>query len=170
MERLVGITLLVLGIYVIYSLARDGQNFKMRSRWMLIFDWAEIGYHKLVGKLTGEEVERPERPRNYGVASAYLIGLIHGIGAETPTQVLLFIAAAGAAGRQLGVALVLIFILGLLISNSIITVLSTFGFLRARKNAPALMLLGGLAAVFSLTVGTLFLLGQGSILPAIFGG
>jgi high-affinity nickel-transport protein len=84
--------------------------------------------------------------------------------------VLLFIAAAGAAGRQLGVGLVLIFILGLLISNSAITMLSTFGFLRARKNAPALMVLGGLAAAFSLIVGTMFVLGQGNILPAMFGG
>ena len=170
MERVVGLTLLALGIYVIYSLAKDGQNFKMRSRWMLIFDWAEIGYQRLMSRLTGVEVERRDQPRNYGFATAYLIGLIHGIGAETPTQVLLFVAAAGAAGRQLGAGLVLVFILGLLISNSIITVLSTFGFIRARKNAPALMVLGGLAAIFSLTVGTIFLLGQGGLLPAMFGG
>lgn len=170
MERVVGITLLLLGIYVIYSLIKDGPNFKMRSRWMLVFDWAEIGYHKLISVFTGHEVEAHEHPHNYGFSTAYLVGVIHGIGAETPTQVLLFIAAAGAAGNQFGVILVLTFIVGLIISNSVITVLSTFGFLRARRNAPLLMILGGLTAVFSLIVGTIFLLGQGSMLPALLGG
>lgn len=170
MERVVGITLLILGVYVIYSLIKDGQNFKMRSRWMLIFDWAEISYHKLMGGLTGIETERPVRQRNYSFSTAYLVGVIHGIGAETPTQVLLFISAAGAAGNRLGAILVLVFIIGLLISNSIITTLSTFGFIGAHKNAPVLMILGGLTAAFSLTVGTIFLLGRGRILPAILGG
>lgn len=170
MQRVVGVTLLILGVYVIYSMLKDGENFRMRSRWMLIFEWAEIGYHKLMNKITGIETEPVQRQRNYGFTSAYTVGVIHGIGAETPTQVLLFVAAAGVAGNQLGVLLVLIFILGLLISNSIITVMSTFGFIKARKNAPTLMILGGVAAIFSLTVGSIFLLGQGSILPAIFGG
>lgn len=111
MERIVGITLLILGVYVAYSLIKDRENFKMRSRWMLIFDWAEISYHKLMSRLTGIEAEPPARQRNYGFTSAYLVGVIHGVGAETPTQVILFIAAAGAAGNQLGVMLVLVFIL-----------------------------------------------------------
>lgn len=170
MERIVGITLVILGVYVVYSLIKDRENFRMRSRWMLIFEWAELGYHRLMKQVTGVEAEHPASQRNYGFASAYLIGLIHGIGAETPTQVLLFIGAAGAAGRTLGVALVLTFIVGLLVSNSIITIMSTFGFLRARKSTPMLMLLGSLTAVFSLSVGTLFLIGQGTLLPAIFGG
>lgn len=170
MERIVGITLVVLGVYVIYSLIKDREQFRMRSRWMLLFEWAEIGYHRLMNKVTGVETEHPVRHRNYGFASAYLVGLIHGIGAETPTQVLLFIGAAGAGGRTLGVTLVLTFIIGLLISNSIITVMSTFGFLRARKNTPMLIVLGSLTAAFSLSVGTLFLLGQGALLPTIFGG
>lgn len=170
MERVVGITLLMLGIYVIYSLIKDGRNFKLRSRWMLLFEWAEIGYHKLMSGLTGVEVEHTPHQRNYGFTTAFLIGIVHGIGAETPTQVLLFIAADGAAGSRLGAILVMVFILGLLISNAIITVLSTFGYVGARKNTPVLMFLGGLTAAFSLTVGTIFLLGQSSTLPALLGG
>ncbi len=170
MERVVGATLLILGVYVIYSLLKDRENFRMRSRWMLIFEWAEIGYHKLMSRITGVETERPTHQRSYGFTSAYLVGVIHGVGAETPTQVLLFVAAAGVAGSRMGLVLVLIFILGLFISNSIITMMSTFGFIGARKNTPALMVLGSLAAVFSLTVGSIFLLGHGGVLPAIFGG
>lgn len=170
MERLVGITLIMLGVYVIYSLLKDGENFRMRSRWMLIFEWAEIAYHKLMSRITGIETERPTRQRNYGFASSYLVGVIHGVGAETPTQVLLFVAAAGAAGRSLGVILVLTFVIGLLISNSIITILATFSFIGARKNTPLLLTVGSVTAIFSLIVGTLFLFGQGGVLPAIFGG
>jgi high-affinity nickel-transport protein len=36
MERVVGATLLLLGVYVIVSLARHGREFRMRSRWMLV--------------------------------------------------------------------------------------------------------------------------------------
>lgn len=170
MEPFVGLTLLALGFYVIYSLVKEGQNFRMRSRWMLIFEWAEIGYRRLIAWVTSTPVEQATSRRDYSFASAYVVGLIHGIGAETPTQVLLFVAAAGAAGTSLGVLLVVTFILGLLISNSVITVLSTYSFVRARKNSRSLMLMGGLAAAFSITVGGFFLFGQGGALPAFFGG
>lgn len=170
MERVVGATLLILGVYVIYSILKDRRNFKLRSRWMLIFEGVERGYRWLMGKVTGIEMDQPVRQRNYGFPSAYLVGVIHGIGAETPTQVLLFIAASGAGGQAVGVILVLTFLVGLLISNSIITVMSTYGFITARKNTPALLFLGGLVAAFSLTVGTIFLFGQSGILPAILGG
>jgi high-affinity nickel-transport protein len=170
MEHVVGLTLIVLGVYVVYSLVKDRQNFRMRSRWMLIFEGVEIGYRRLMSKITGVDVQTPVRRRNYGFTSAFIVGMIHGVGAETPTQVLLFLSAAGVAGKAVGMALVLTFIIGLLISNSAITLLSTFGFTGARKNTATLVALGGITAVFSLAVGTVFLLGQGGILPAFFGG
>ena len=37
MERVVGATLIALGIYVVYSLIHNGRDFRMRSRWMLLF-------------------------------------------------------------------------------------------------------------------------------------
>ncbi|MGH9137900.1 MAG: hypothetical protein ACRD0G_12765, partial [Acidimicrobiales bacterium] len=36
MGRVVGVTLLVLGGYVLYGLARHGRRFRMRSRWALV--------------------------------------------------------------------------------------------------------------------------------------
>lgn len=83
---------------------------------------------------------------------------------------MLFVTAAGAAGQQLGIVLVLTFIVGLLLSNSTVTFMSTFGFIGARKNTRVLMTLGSITAVFSLIVGTIFLLGQGGVLPALLGG
>ena len=43
MERFVGATLVVLGCYVFYALARRGREFRMRSRWMLIFSGIRRG-------------------------------------------------------------------------------------------------------------------------------
>ncbi len=40
MERLVGVTLIVLGVFVFVSLVRHGREFRLRSRWMLIFTGA----------------------------------------------------------------------------------------------------------------------------------
>src|SRR5438552_2157759 len=37
MTRVVGVTLLILGVYVLYSLIRHGRDFRLRSRWMLVF-------------------------------------------------------------------------------------------------------------------------------------
>src|SRR6266540_3938799 len=43
MTRVVGVTLLLLGVYVFYSLVRHGRDFRLRSRWMLIFTGVRKG-------------------------------------------------------------------------------------------------------------------------------
>src|SRR2546423_8142793 len=37
MERFVGASLVILGCYVFYALVRHGRDFRMRSRWILMF-------------------------------------------------------------------------------------------------------------------------------------
>jgi len=49
MERIVGVTLILLGAYVFVALVRHGREFRMRSRWMLIFSGANTIYRKLGG-------------------------------------------------------------------------------------------------------------------------
>jgi hypothetical protein len=55
-------------------------------------------------------------------------------------------------------------------SNSIITVGSAFGFLRASKNFAVYATVAVITGVFSLAIGVLFVLGQDSLLPALFAG
>ena len=43
MGRIVGVTLIILGVYVVYSLVKHGRDFRMRSRWMLIFSGVRHG-------------------------------------------------------------------------------------------------------------------------------
>src|SRR5437899_1978698 len=44
MERFVGGTLVLLAVYVVFALVRHGRDFRMRSRWMLLFS----GFGRLV--------------------------------------------------------------------------------------------------------------------------
>ena len=46
MERLVGFTLVILGVFVFVSLIRHGREFRMRSRWMLVFSGTRSLYRR----------------------------------------------------------------------------------------------------------------------------
>ena len=211
MGRVVGVTLLVLGVYVFFSLAKHGRDFRLRSRWMLLFagvhrgvrwarerltsgtrngprgdlatlltdeaengtpaarDWHH-GHHGRPGHHHHASPERDDLFQSYTRLSSFGVGMIHGIGAETPTQVLIFLTAAGAAGRAAGIAVLVAFIVGLLGSNSLIAAGSAWGFLRASTNFPLYAAVAVVTATFSLVIGTLFVLGKETLLPALFGG
>ena len=96
--------------------------------------------------------------------------MLHGIGAETPTQILIFATAAGVGGTAAGIAVLTAFIVGLVSSNSVITIGSAFGFMNASKNFAVYATVAVVTAVFSLIVGTLLVLGKDTLLPALFGG
>jgi high-affinity nickel-transport protein len=216
MERIVGVTLIVLGVFVFVSLAKHGREFRLRSRWMLIFsgvrhvvrrvsgsrenahdlepvhlhgaeggvaggsavavtddipisDWHH-GHHGRPGHHHHKHPEPDEAFMNYGSRTAFAVGMIHGVGAETPTQIVIFLTAAGAGGKAVGEAVLAAFIVGLLGSNSLITFGTAVGFIRASENWRIYVSIAVITAVFSLVIGTLFLLGNGAVLPAIFGG
>jgi cytochrome c biogenesis protein CcdA len=218
MERIVGVTLVVLGVFVFYSLAKHGREFRLRSRWMLIFSGVRNAYRR-VSRSREDEHDRepvhthrtdaveghtrsisvavaedipvsewhhghhgrpghhhhkhpePDDPfMNYGKGTAFVVGMIHGVGAETPTQIVIFLAAAGAGGKAAGEAVLFAFIVGLLTSNSLITLGSAMGFLKASENWRIYVSIAVITAVFSLVIGVLFLFGKGAVLPAIFGG
>jgi hypothetical protein len=204
MGRVVGVTLLILGVYVFVSLFRHGRDFRLRSRWMLLFSGVRRGVRWARRKAVGEggvvTEEAPVgasgveatlwhhghhgRPGHhhhttpepddafvgYGTRTAVGVGMIHGVGAETPTQVLIFLAAAGAGGPETGVLVLISFLVGLLVSNSLITMGSAYGFLSASKNFAVYATVGVLVGAFSLVLGVLFVLGQEAVLPAFFSG
>jgi hypothetical protein len=213
MTRVVGATLVLLGVYVFVSLVRHGRDFRLRSRWMLIFSGVRRGVrwvrrrgnwpHPVPTAVTvpessmaagggGEAAEastwhhghhgrpghhhhaRPEADdafMTYGKATAFGVGMIHGVGAETPTQVVVFLTAATCAGGSaIGIAVLVSFIVGLLGSNSLITLGSAYGFLKASTNFPIYATVAVVTGAFSLAIGILFLFGKTNLLPAFFGG
>lgn len=170
MERVVGVTLLVLGGWVFYSLFRywrgEGE-FRLRSRWMLVFAAVRRGWRALRHRAGGApQHDTPhDRVDQYGPRTAFSIGMIHGIGAETGSQVLIIAAVGGAASQGLGAAMMVAFIVGLVISNSIVAVLTSTGFITSTRARSFYVLVGCVAGAFSLVVGAYFALGLGDRLP-----
>jgi cytochrome c biogenesis protein CcdA len=213
MERVVGLTLVVLGVFVFVSLIRHGREFRMRSRWMLIFSGARTGWRRIRHGALPDEHDHATEPvhmhsegvamtlaedmpvsswhhghhgrpghhhhkhpesddafMQYGRGSVFVVGMVHGIGAETPTQLVIFLTAAGAGGTLAGEAVLIAFIIGLLSSNALITLGASVGFLKASENWAVYVTIAVLTGLFSLVIGALFLFGSGDVLPAFFGG
>jgi cytochrome c biogenesis protein CcdA len=170
MGRIVGLTLLLLGIWVFVSLyhyVRHGTAFRLRSRWMLLFDGVRYAWRRFQAWLHGHEHVEPLEMSSYGPRTAFGVGMIHGIGAETGTQVLLIAAIGGATEAGLGIPMMLAFIAGLLITNTLIVLVSASGFMASHARRQAYVVVGVLAGTFSLLVGGAFLLGLEDLLPAL---
>jgi hypothetical protein len=168
MGRIVGFTLLFLGIWVFISLwqyLRNGTEFRLRSRWMLVFDGARYAWRRFQARLHGHEHVAPLEMSSYGYRTAFGVGMIHGIGAETGSQALLIAAVGGATGAGLGVPMLLAFIVGLLASNTLVVVISATGFVAGQIRRPVYITIGVLAGVFSIAVGLAFITGTEAILP-----
>lgn len=169
MEMVVGVTLVALGLWVFYSLIRNPDEFKLRSRWMLVFAAVRQVVARAKAKLAGQRYV-PNKPTHayYGVGASTGIGMIHGIGAETGSQALIIAGAAGATSATEGSFLLVAFAIGLILSNSLITIASTTAILSAQSRRLIYTGLGILVGSFSLVIGTLFLLQRGSLLPGFF--
>ncbi|MDP9483198.1 MAG: hypothetical protein M3P84_08255, partial [Chloroflexota bacterium] len=168
LSRVVGLTLVILGIWVflsLYQYVRYGTEFRLRSRWMLVFDSIRYAWRRIQAKLHGHAHVEPLEMSSYGARTAFGVGMIHGIGAETGTQVLIIAAVGGASGVGLGIPMMIAFIVGLLISNTIIVVLSSTGFVASQTRQRIYLAFGLATGVFSLGVGLLFLFELEGLLP-----
>jgi len=173
MGRVVGVTLVILGLWVLYSAygyVRHGSTFRLRSRWMLAFDSLRYGWRWFGAKIHGHTHVEPLEASAYGAKTAFTVGAIHGIGAETGTQVLLIAALGGAAGAGLGMPMLFAFVVGLLISNTVIVLITATGFVASQTRQRLYVAVGVVAGVFSLIVGVIFLAGADAVLPALASG
>jgi hypothetical protein len=168
MERVVGLTLLVLGVWVFYSLFRYWRgeaDFQLRSRWMLVFAGVRHAWHLLQHRLVSQPHHDEFRVEQYGPRTAFGVGMIHGIGAETGSQVLIIAAVGGAASQGLGTAMMAAFVVGLLLSNATIAFLSATGFISSSRAKGFYLAVGITAGLFSLIVGAYFAMGLSDRLP-----
>lgn len=106
----------------------------------------------------------------YGDRSSFGVGLLHGIGAETPTQLLVFAAAANAGGRGASLAILICFVTGLVAANTLVAAATTLGFAGVLRHRVVAAGLAAVTAAFSLTLGTLLLTGRSGVLPELFAG
>lgn len=140
---------------------------------MVVFDGARYGWRRFQARLHGHEHVAPLEMSSYGRRTAFGVGMIHGIGAETGSQALLIAAVGGASATGLGIPMLLAFCVGLVAANTVIVVISVTGFIAGQVRRPIYIVVGVLAGVFSIAVGLSFLLGVDNMLPDIqqlFGG
>jgi high-affinity nickel-transport protein len=169
-ERAVGFTLVLLGLYVLGTLMRQGAAFAPRSRAAILMDafrWVSWQVRRLFNPGAGRTL--PSNRENYNRKSVFVVGVIHGLGAETPSQLLLFLLAANLGGLARGFLGLAMFLGGLLLMNSLMTA-SAVGIFGASAAKPRLMrLVVAATAAYSLIVGSIFLFGSSSVLPSLGG-
>jgi high-affinity nickel permease len=160
MGRMVGATLIAFSIYVGFSLLRvrpQHHHFHARSRVVLLIDgirWLLFRLRRMIDPLTPSPGESWSA---LGNCSSFVIGIVHGFGAETPTQLLLFLMAASIGGIAMGFLALLLFILGMALINTLLCVLMT-QMVRKTATSPGFQrALSGITAVYSLVIGTIML-------------
>jgi hypothetical protein len=164
-ERAVGLTLILLAIYVMGSLVWGSPHALPQSRAALIIK----GYRRVRRRFFPRESDAEIYDENlsYTEPMAFGIGVIHGLGAETPSQMALFLLAANLGGVARGMSGMGMFLAGLLVMNTLMTA-SACGLFRGAAPHPQVMrFFVGLTAVYSFVVGWVFLLGGSGMLPAL---
>lgn len=174
-ERLVGATLVVLAIYVLWTLWRSraqrtaipGHAHIPRSRVALLISGGRHAAWR-VRRMFGSKEPRPDPfAFRYDRSSVFVVGIIHGLGAETPSQLLLFLLAANLGGTSRGLIGLGCFLVGLLVMNTVMTA-SASGIFAGSTRRPKLQLtVTSLTAAYSFVVGAIFLFGLSDKLPAL---
>lgn len=167
MEPLVGITLIALSLWLIYTLVAQREHFRFTSRFGLIFEAGRSLSRKLRGASAGQlaiaddsssSLHRHLSGEKWGLLSCLGIGAVHGIGAETPTQILTLCAVGALRGQILGGMMLFSFVGGIFISNMLVAALALSGYKNACRQKTIGICLCMLTAIFSLLVGATFLL------------
>ena len=248
MSYLVGVSLVVLGVWVVVSLLRQGRDFRLRSRWMLMLSgsfaglrrvrnrsgrreirveheheheheqvvpeahveraahdhahivlesddelmidaadlamlaaagsgaarptvddrssgrWFERRFHSHVHR---HELALPDTAAaGYGPGSAAGVGMLHGVGVESPTQMAVFVASTSVSSRSAGLVLLAVWVAGLVVANSVLAAVMGAGLLSAERHFRVYATIAVVVALMSVALGLSYL-GIGPSLPSI---
>jgi len=228
MGRIVGVTLIALGAWILVELVRKGRDFRLRSRWMLVLNGTFAGLRRVRQGLFGRQISvehdhdhthvddaheevrahdhahveanapvvepvtagrfsgfrdrlhghdhshahrhdlaLPNQPdAGYGPGTATGIGMLHGVGIESPTQIAIFVASTATVGAGFGLMLLGTWVLGLIIANAFLAAVAGAGLLNAERSFPIYATLAVVLSVVSIVLGVLFVAGL-DILPAL---
>jgi len=155
LEGAVGCTLIVLGAYVLSAFFSGAPEARPATRFELIRSagrWTK----SLIATTPSSRPATMNQPP--GPRTAYSVGIIHGIGAETPTQLGLFVLSAGVGGWSSGFLCVLTFAAGLLAMNTLMAVTSAGMFHLSNFRDWIYRGVMILTATYSIVLGALFVL------------
>lgn len=168
MGRAVGLTLVVLSAVVLYSLARAGSAGRPLSRGMLLIQAARSAGGMLSHFVGRHHHHHHRAPRaGYGPVSCFGTGVIHGIGAETPSQLVLVVLAAGFTSVAFGLLVGAVFVAGVIATNMGMSLALGLGSGAALRRPWVYRSLMTASALYSLVMGVIFVGGLGSHLPAL---
>lgn len=168
MGKAVGATLIILGIYIVYHLAKKGKKeFHAATRFTIIANSILYVYSKLGSKLLGKTIsQRRVFENGYATHSSFVVGMIHGIGAESPTQIAIFAMSLG-FGIILGITALVVFVTGIIISNILFGMIISTGFMQSLKSYRIYKYASIVSAITSILVGSLMITGFDFMLPEI---
>lgn len=163
-EYVVGLTLVLLGGAVLYQLGRYRSDYRYTGRVGLMVGALRRGWAR---------ARRREVPAG-GFADvdrrgAFLVGLLHGTGASTPTQVVLFATTAAAGSTTQASVVLAAFVAGLMVADLGVAVVWVTGLVGSRRAPLVQVGLGVVTGVASVTLGALILAGQSSLVPSMVG-
>lgn len=220
MGRVVGATLVLLGVWVVVDLRRSGADFRLRSRWMLVLDGTFAGLRRVrqwggrrqisvvhdhphdhedgldhetaaahdhahvpattavpipVGAAPrsawsrlpwrhhhrhSHAVELPvEATRVQGAGVAAGVGVLHGVGVESPTQIAIFVSSTAVVGRGAGLVLLAAWVVGLVMANGALALAAGRGLLHPTRQAGLYRALALVIAAGSVALGGYYLIG-----------
>jgi high-affinity nickel permease len=171
MERLIGLTLIVLGIGVIAGILRKDahghRHGRIESRLAVAINGV-LWLFWQIRRIWDREAPRPVRFQwMYTGKSVFVIGILHGVGAETPSQLALFFLTANLGGTARGLVGLAAFAIGLVAMNGLMTA-SIGGAFSARGNQSGFYhAIAWAGAAYSCIIGLIFLLGISDRLPPL---
>jgi high-affinity nickel-transport protein len=142
MQRIVGLTLILLGAYVFGALFSGRGPMGRGQAILAIFE--RLHWRKKVG---------PVENQRYGSKSSLSLGVLHGIGAETPTQLSMLVFATNMGGLFNGVIGLTVFAIAMFLSNMALTTAATSLFTVSKIRPVLFRWLGVITAGYSLCIG-----------------
>lgn len=170
-ERLIGLTLILLGIGVVAGILRrethQHQHNRIQSRLALAINGMLWGTWR-VRRMWNPELPAPQRFQwLYTGKSVFLIGMLHGIGAETPSQLALFFLAKSLGGTVNGLMGLAAFCGGLIVMNGLMTASLGGAFKSGTFHPRFYHAIAWTGAAYSFVIGVIFLFGISDRLPQL---
>ncbi len=169
-ERLIGLTLIVLGIGVVAGILRKDAHGHKHSRIESRLAIAINGILWIAWRARRLGYPQTPRPKRfqwmYTGKSVFTIGVLHGVGAETPSQLGLFFLTANLGGTSRGMLGLAAFAVGLIAMNALMTASMGGAFKTSGRHPRLYHLIAWTGAAYSCGIGLIFLFGISDRLPS----
>lgn len=170
-ERLIGLTLIILGFGVVAGILRKDvhphHHSRIESRLAIAINGL-IWTAWRVRRLFNPTLQQPRRFQwMYNGKSVFLIGVLHGIGAETPSQLALFFLAKSLGGTANGIMGLGAFCIGLIAMNGLMTASIGGAFKTGAFHPRFYHAIAWMGAAYSFVIGVIFLFGISDRLPQL---